>query len=61
MVANVFFVIIHGQRDLVDAQAQVIHHQSVVTRVTPIGNLTGITDEEGLKVASWYAAKTSGL
>lgn len=41
----------------VDAQAQVIHQQSVVTRAMPIGNLTGMTDEERQKVASWYAAK----
>ncbi|MFT6301027.1 MAG: putative membrane protein [Granulosicoccus sp.] len=43
----------------VDAQAQVIHQQSVVTRAMPIGNLTGMTEEERLKVASWYATKAS--
>ena len=43
----------------VDAQAQVIHQQAVVTRAMPIGNLTGMTEQERLRVASWYSAKSA--
>lgn len=36
-------------------QAQVIHQQTVVTRAMPIGNLTGITDEERAAIDAWFA------
>lgn len=36
------------------AQAQVIYQQAVVTKAMPIGNLTGITDEERATLAAWY-------
>ena len=42
------------------AQAQRVHQQVVVARVMPIGNLTGITEEERALIARWFAqgAKT---
>jgi len=39
----------------VRAQAQRIHQQVVVARVMPIGNLTGITDDERALVGRWFA------
>ncbi len=36
------------------AEAHRIHQQTVVTRVMPIGNLTGITEEERLMIDAWY-------
>jgi len=36
------------------AEAQRIHHQTVTTRVMPIGNLTGMTDEERDILDRWY-------
>ena len=36
------------------AEAQRIHQQTVVTRVMPIGNLTGITEEERDVLDRWY-------
>ena len=33
-----------------------IHHQTVVTRVMPIGNLTNITEEERSVIDRWYRA-----
>lgn len=38
------------------AQAVTIHQQTVVTRAMPIGNLTGITDDERSTIASWFAS-----
>jgi len=38
------------------AEAQRIYQQTVVTRVMPIGNLTGITEEERGIIDSWYQA-----
>ena len=35
-------------------QAQTIHQQTVVTKAMPIGNLTGITDEERATIDSWF-------
>lgn len=35
-------------------QAMTIHHQTVVTRAMPIGNLTGITDEERATIDAWF-------
>jgi uncharacterized membrane protein len=37
-------------------QAQRIHQQAVVTRAMPIGNLTGITEDERQAIAAWYAS-----
>ena len=36
------------------AEAQRIHQQTVATRVMPIGNLTGMTDEERDVLDRWY-------
>ena len=36
------------------AEAQRIHQQTVVTRVMPIGNLTGISEEERELIDNWY-------
>ena len=38
------------------AEALRIHQQTVVTRVMPIGNLTGITEEERSLIDQWYLA-----
>ena len=38
------------------AEALRIHHQTVVTRVMPIGNLTNITEEERALIDRWYRA-----
>ncbi len=45
--------------DSVAAQAGAIHRQSVVTRAMPIGNLTGMTDEERQLIANWFATNKS--
>ena len=45
---------------LLDTEAQIraeaarIHQQTVVTRVMPIGNLTGMTDDERAVIDRWY-------
>ena len=36
------------------ADAERIYQQTVVTRAMPIGNLTGISDEERNVVDAWY-------
>lgn len=38
----------------ITTQAQAIYQQTVVTRAMPIGNLTGITDEERQQVEQWF-------
>ena len=38
------------------AEAARIHHQTVVTRVMPIGNLTNISEEERALIDRWYQA-----
>lgn len=38
------------------AQAPLVHAQSVATRVMPVGNLTGMTDEERKRLGAWIAA-----
>jgi uncharacterized membrane protein len=38
----------------IEAEAQRIHQQTVITRAMPIGNLTGITDEERQLIDRWY-------
>jgi uncharacterized membrane protein len=40
------------------AGARQIYEQSVVTKVMPIGNLTGMTDAERQQVGAWVAAGT---
>ena len=36
------------------ADAERIYQQTVVTRVMPIGNLTGMTEDERQVIAGWY-------
>ncbi len=43
----------------VSAQARTIYQQSAVTRAMPIGNLTGMTDEERQLIANWFSAKSA--
>jgi uncharacterized membrane protein len=38
------------------AEAERIHQQTVVTRVMPIGNLTGISEEERQIIDRWHSA-----
>jgi len=40
----------------ITAEAQRIHQQTVVTRVMPIGNLTGISEDERDLIDRWYQA-----
>jgi uncharacterized membrane protein len=42
--------------DAVRRHARAIHHQAVVTRAMPIGNLTGITEPERALIDAWYRA-----
>ncbi len=42
------------------ADADRIHQQTVVTRVMPIGNLTGMTDEEREVIDGWYRGLRGG-
>lgn len=42
----------------IEAHAQLIHQQVVVTKVMPPGNLTQMTDEERAMVARWYETRT---
>jgi uncharacterized membrane protein len=42
--------------DLIAANAQKIYEQVVVTKVMPIGNLTGMTDDERATLAAWVTA-----
>jgi uncharacterized membrane protein len=42
--------------DLISTNAQKIYEQAVVTKVMPIGNLTGMTDEERATLAAWFNA-----
>ena len=46
--------IIFDTGEQVAADAERIYQQTVVTRVMPLGNLTGMTDEERQVIASWY-------
>lgn len=42
--------------DDISQRADAIHQQAVVTRAMPIGNLTGMTDDERDVIARWYQA-----
>jgi uncharacterized membrane protein len=42
------------------AQAEPIHQQTVVTKVMPIGNLTGMTDDERAVIDRWYRSLDGG-
>jgi uncharacterized membrane protein len=45
---------------LIVANAQKINEQAVVSKVMPIGNLTGMTDAERATLAAWVAAGAPG-
>lgn len=49
-------VVLESRLDIV-SQADAIHQQVVVTRAMPIGNLTGITDDERQLVDQWFTAR----
>jgi uncharacterized membrane protein len=38
----------------IEAQAALINQQAVVSKVMPLGNMTGITDEERKMLGDWY-------
>jgi uncharacterized membrane protein len=42
------------------AQANIIHQQAVVTGAMPIGNLTGMTEDERAMIDSWFLAGAPG-
>lgn len=42
------------------ADAERIYQQTVVTRAMPIGNLTGISEEERTMIGDWYRGVTDG-
>ncbi|MFK7855061.1 MAG: urate hydroxylase PuuD [Granulosicoccus sp.] len=46
--------IVFDTREDIVRQAALIHQQTVVTKAMPIGNLTGITDEERSLIDQWY-------
>jgi uncharacterized membrane protein len=48
-------VVLETDRQIM-AEALRIHHQTVVTRVMPIGNLTNITEDERALIDRWYRA-----
>jgi uncharacterized membrane protein len=46
--------IIFDTDEQIAAEAERIYQQTVVTRVMPIGNLTGMSDDERQVIADWY-------
>lgn len=46
--------IVFESEDDVMRQAAIIYQQTVVTKAMPIGNLTGITDEERALIGTWF-------
>ncbi|MEY2618047.1 MAG: hypothetical protein RL522_1049 [Pseudomonadota bacterium] len=46
--------------DAIRQQAQAIHQQVVVTRLMPMNNATGITEEERALVGAWFSAGAKG-
>lgn len=47
--------------DDITRQAQTIHQQVVVTRAMPIGNLTGISDDERATINQWFQRGAKAL
>lgn len=41
----------------IERYAELIHQQSVVSRIMPLGNLTGMTDEERALIGVWYSTR----
>ncbi|MEN7341389.1 MAG: urate hydroxylase PuuD [Pseudomonadota bacterium] len=48
-------VVLHEKRDIA-RQADAIYQQSVVTQIMPIGNLTGMQEEERALIGRWFEA-----
>ena len=46
--------IVYDTPEQIRAQAEVIHQQAVVSKAMPIGNLTGMTEEERALIAAWF-------
>lgn len=46
--------IIYDTSDQIKAQIDIIHQQSVVLKAMPIGNLTGMTDDERQLIGQWF-------
>ena len=52
---------VHLETDAqIRAEAERIHQQTVVSRVMPIGNLTGITEDERAIIDRWYRTRSPG-
>jgi len=51
-------VVLDGEEQIL-AEASRIYQQAVVTRAMPIGNLTGMTDDERALIDAWYATLSS--
>lgn len=43
----------------IEQHAQLIHQQTVVLKIMPPGNLTGLSDTERAAIARWYEARAS--
>ncbi|MFT5656043.1 MAG: putative membrane protein, partial [Arenicella sp.] len=46
--------IVYETPDQIKAQINIIHQQSVVLKAMPIGNLTGMTEQERQLIGQWY-------
>ena len=46
--------IIYHSLEQMEAQAALINQQAVVSKVMPLGNLTGITEEERKMLGDWF-------
>lgn len=49
-------IVLETEDDLL-RHADAVYQQSVVTQAMPLGNLTGITDEERALIGQWYGAR----
>jgi uncharacterized membrane protein len=46
--------VIYDNMSQILAQAALINQQAVVSKVMPLGNMTGITDEERKMLGDWF-------
>ena len=53
--------VMFDSEDQILADADRIYQQTVVTRAMPIGNLTGISEEERLMIDAWYGGISGSL
>lgn len=49
--------IMYDSIEQIRLQSAIIYQQSVVSKAMPIGNLTGMTDEERATIEAWYLAQ----